>query len=128
VKRGLHHAALADVELAFTREQAVAENPTRALQHQALDELALLVHQQFADKVRMIDDVEPLGTHPRVHDVTMTRDLAEEADGITPQQEVLDWRTKGRETGTFGDGRSGRHNLFITLHRPKEKGRQAAAL
>jgi hypothetical protein len=65
VKRRLHQAALAQVQLALAGQQAIAQQPARHLQGAALDEAAMMRHQHILDQLRMVDQIEvqPPGLH-----------------------------------------------------------------
>ena len=56
MERRLHHAALAQVELAFAGEQSFAQQDAGALQHAALGKAALPGDQDVLDQFRFIEE------------------------------------------------------------------------
>ena len=56
MKGGLHQAALAQMELAFAGEQSFAQQDLGALQHAALDEVALAGDQDVLDEFGVVEE------------------------------------------------------------------------
>ena len=70
VKRGLHHAALAEMRFIFARQQAVAEQPFGTLEGAALNKFVGVDNQHVTDQVRMVDEIHACRAHSESCDIT----------------------------------------------------------
>ncbi len=71
MERGLHHAALAEMEFAFTREEAVAEEDLGAFEDVAFDELFLVRHEHIAHGIWMREQHQRMTSHSNADGITV---------------------------------------------------------
>ena len=70
-KGGLHEAALAQPELAFAQEQAVAQPGDQHALSEVLDEVAVAGGEDFLDAVGVADEGDAAGAHAQGEDVAI---------------------------------------------------------
>jgi hypothetical protein len=71
MKCGLSKAALSQVEFVLTRQQAVAQQPARALETAALVKILLIGDEDIPNEIGMTEEVDILRPDPPMRDVTV---------------------------------------------------------
>ena len=71
VKGGLHQPPLAQMRVAFARQQPVAEQTLRALEPSSLEEALLIGDQHVLDELRIVQQEQMLAGHMDVTDVAV---------------------------------------------------------
>ena len=91
MKHRLHQAALTQVEIALTGEQALAQQQTRALQRASFGKLAGAGDQQVFDVIGMIEQEEALAAAAEINDIAVAlRQLSHILERIAAQREKSD--------------------------------------
>ncbi len=71
MKSGLDQAALAQMELAFAGQQALAEQYPGALQGAALGEIGLIRYQNVPHEIGMVDQIGVIRAQPEIREIAV---------------------------------------------------------
>jgi hypothetical protein len=88
MKRRLHQAALTEMMLAFTREQAFAKKIFGSFQAAAFDKIPLMRHQHILDVFRLIEEITLQAGKIEMDNITIfLGEVLKEADRVTAKCE-----------------------------------------
>src|SRR5262245_36793930 len=117
MERWLREPSLSSPVLAFTGEQAVAENHLHPVVASALDVALLFLNEHVVDVVHSVDENELMRTETEANEVTeITRTLAEQLDGVSPRVEHMaekrqaGWSRRVAKRARTGCGAGGKRN------------------